>query len=146
MEIICFYLTIPHGFDRAFAIDCKGVVHFVSVRKMRIVHIRFSPKVKDTGMMKYVTAAEVGRILSCTPSSARRWLDRNGVPAVSLGPGRGLGLRWNYILVQAAIENATIEKPSPEKTAPKRPKLSQRPLVGRNLREQLALIHGDALQ
>lgn len=77
------------------------------------------------------------------------WLKRCGVNPLSLGVGRGLGLRWNKIEVAAAIEGAILplQKKEPEQeNTQRRPPLSRRPLVGRPLKEQLALIAGAKLQ
>ena len=100
-------------------------------------------------MNEYITSAEVGRILSLSPSSAARWLKRCGVHPISLGVGRGLGLRWSKIDVEAAIAGAELplSKDKEKKDRkPQRPPLSKRPLVGRSLKEQLALISGAHLQ
>lgn len=101
-------------------------------------------------MVKYITAADVGRILSCTPSAARGWLERNNVPAISLGAGRGLGLRWNELLVQVAIDKSTVISPheiEEKKKEAKKVRLnSKRPLVGRSLSEQLALLRAGVVQ
>jgi len=97
-------------------------------------------------MRQYITSSEVASILSCSPSAAKKWLTRCGVSPVMLGPGRGLGIRWNLAEVEAAIDGAVLsEKPKPEKKD-RRPPLSKRPLVGRSLSEQLALIRGDHIQ
>lgn len=100
-------------------------------------------------MTEYITSAEVGRILSLSPRSAMRWLKRCGVNPISLGVGRGLGLRWSKIDVEAAIAGAELplaKKEEKEEKLPRRPPLSKRPLVGRSLKEQLALISGAHLQ
>ena len=98
-------------------------------------------------MTEYITSAEVGRILSLSPRSAMRWLRRQGVNPISLGVGRGLGLRWNKAEVEAVISGAVLFPPEPkEEKKPRRPPLSKRPLVGRSLREQLALIYGERVQ
>ncbi len=98
-------------------------------------------------MTEYITSAEVGRILSLSPRSAMRWLRRQGVNPISLGVGRGLGLRWSKIDVEAAIAGSVLFPSEPkEEKKPRRPPLSKRPLVGRSIKEQLALIAGGRLQ
>lgn len=100
-------------------------------------------------MTEYITSAEVERILSLSPRSAMRWLRRQGVNPISLGVGRGLGLRWSRVDVEAAISGATLfQQPKEEKEEkkPRRPPLSKCPLVGRSLKEQLALISDAQLQ
>ena len=97
-------------------------------------------------MQQYITAADVGRMLSCTPSAARKWLSRNGVSPLSLGVGRGLGLRWNLAEVEAAIAGNIIYPESKAEKLPRRPPLSKRPLVGKSIKEQLALIDGGSVQ
>ena len=97
-------------------------------------------------MVEYMTTADVGRILSMSKSSAARWLKRKGVIPLSLGVGRGLGLRWSKIDVEAAIAGAQIQSKDKEEKNPRRPPLHKRPLVGRSLAEQLALISGEKLQ
>ena len=97
-------------------------------------------------MTEYITSSEVGRILSLSPRSAMRWLKRKGVNPISLGTGRGLGLRWNKIEVEAAIAGAVLVLSDKEEKKPRRPPLAKRPLVGRSTKEQLALIYGSKLQ
>lgn len=62
-------------------------------------------------MTEYITSAEVGRLLSLSPYSASRWLKRQGINPISLGVGRGLGLRWNKLEVEAAISGAILLPP-----------------------------------
>ncbi|MBQ3059577.1 MAG: hypothetical protein IJD16_04600 [Desulfovibrio sp.] len=97
-------------------------------------------------MKKYVTVRYVAEILSCTPSAARKWLKRNNVHPLSLGVGRGLGLRWNLAEVEAVIAGAILVPKEKEEKKPRRLPLSQRPLEGRSLAEQLALINGGTVQ
>lgn len=97
-------------------------------------------------MTEYITYSEVSRILSLSPRSAMRCLKSKGVNPISLGTGRGLGLRWNKIEVEAAIAGTVLVLPDKEEKKTQRQPLDKRPLVGRSTKEQLALINGSKLQ
>lgn len=75
-------------------------------------------------MQSLLRISDVAAYLSTTPGAARNWLERNKVPFVDLGRGRGLGLRWRAIHVEEAVRAASQE------TAEKQPAKKPRPVTG----------------
>lgn len=96
--------------------------------------------------MSLLTVSNVAAMLATTPGAARTWLARNGVSLIQLGRGRGLGARYRKEEVEAAISGATITPQEPTKPIARRPQLETRPLYGRSLAEQTALVMGGRVQ
>lgn len=97
-------------------------------------------------MQPLLKVSDVAQILAVSPGAARSWLTRKGVSVIQLGRGRGLGTRYRREEVEAAISEATVTVLQTEKAAPRRLSLDSRPLVGRTMTEQLALVRGGRLQ
>lgn len=97
-------------------------------------------------MQPLLKVSEVAQMLAVSPGAARSWLTRKGVSIIQLGRGRGLGTRYRREEVEAAISDATVLASSPATNAPRRLPLDSRPLVGKTMAEQLALVRGGRLQ
>ena len=80
--------------------------------------------------------ADVAAYLSTTPGAARKWLDRNKVPVVDLGRGRGLGLRWRLVHIEEVVR--IISQGEPVQKPFKPVKFKESLIRGRNRRELLS--------
>ena len=87
-------------------------------------------------MQSLMRITDVAAYLSTTPGAARNWLERKLVPAIDLGVGRGLGLRWSRMDVDDALIKAKKGNDSHKTKKPKLPK--QRMISGRTTAEILA--------
>lgn len=79
-----------------------------------------------------LTTAEVATLLRTTPTAARGVLERLRVKPVSLGSGRGLGLRW----YRHEIDEALALSREPKKTPPR--KRHADPFAGKSVAQIVA--------
>ena len=82
-----------------------------------------------------LTITEAAEKLRTTPGAARGVLDRLKVKPFNLGPGRGLGLRWDSYEIDEALNRSRETKPKPQ---PKRVVVHRKTFDGRSMSEIVA--------
>lgn len=97
--------------------------------------------------MQYMSLSKVASLLDVTLGIARNWCKQNNIRAISLGTGRGRGMRYLLVDIENSLETQSICMGKTETEKPVKPKIPRhRPFYGKTIAEQVALVFSERIQ